>query len=60
MIRYLLDKFWDENVWLPPNVTWADIAPGPDKAVVYADHTHILYPIPLALVFILLRYVLEK
>nr|XP_049699062.1 ceramide synthase 6 isoform X1 [Helicoverpa armigera] len=60
MLRYFLDKFWNEDVWLPPNTTWADIAPGPDKAVVYTDHTHVFYPIPLAFVFILVRYVLER
>ncbi|KAF9413890.1 hypothetical protein HW555_008040 [Spodoptera exigua] len=60
MLRYLLDKFWNEDVWLPPNTTWADLAPGPDKAVVYTDHTHVFFPIPLAFVFILVRYVIEK
>ncbi|XP_045770696.1 ceramide synthase 5-like isoform X1 [Maniola jurtina] len=60
MLRALLDKFWDEDVWLPPNTTWDDIAPGPDKAVVYADYRHLLYPIPLAIVLIVLRQTLEK
>ncbi|CAH2207487.1 jg26265, partial [Pararge aegeria aegeria] len=60
MLRALLDKFWDEDVWLPPNTTWDDIAPGPDKEVVYADYRHLLYPIPLALVLIVLRQTLEK
>ncbi|XP_038213081.1 ceramide synthase 5-like isoform X1 [Zerene cesonia] len=60
MLRYILDKFWNEDVWLPPNTTWDDIAPGPDKAVVYNDHRHLLYPIPLALVVIAFRHGLEK
>ncbi|XP_052739048.1 ceramide synthase 5 isoform X1 [Bicyclus anynana] len=60
MLRALLDIFWDEDVWLPPNTTWEDIAPGPDKAVVYTDYRHLLYPIPLALVLIVLRHTLEK
>lgn len=60
MLRVLLDKFWDEDVWLPPNTTWEDIAPGPDKTVVYADYRHLLYPIPLAFVLIVLRCTLEK
>ncbi|KAJ2940318.1 hypothetical protein O0L34_g11901 [Tuta absoluta] len=60
MLRSLLDTFWNEDVWLPPNTTWADLAPGPDKAVVYTDHWHVWYPIPLALVFITIRYALEK
>lgn len=60
MLRLVLDKFWDEDVWLPPNTTWEDIAPGPDKSIVYADHRHLLYPLPLALVLIALRHILDK
>ncbi|KAM3963874.1 ceramide synthase 5 [Aphomia sociella] len=60
MLRSLLDAFWNEDVWLPPNTTWDDIAPGSDKEVVYADYRHLLYPIPLALVVILIRHTLEK
>lgn len=60
MLRVLLDKFWNEDVWLPPNTTWADLAPGPDKAVVYTDYRHLLIPIPLAFVFITLRIVIDK
>lgn len=56
----MLDTFWNEDVWLPPNTTWADIAPGSDKAVVYTDSNHVFYPVPLGLVFIVVRYVLEK
>lgn len=60
MLQPLLEKFWNEDVWLPPNTTWEDIAPGPDKAVDYTNHTHIFIPIPLALLFMVLRYYLEK
>ncbi|XP_047520917.1 ceramide synthase 5 isoform X1 [Pieris napi] len=60
MLRYLLDKFWNEDVWLPPNTTWEDIKPGPDKVVVYNDHRHLLYPIPLAFVLIALRHLIEN
>ncbi|KPJ13011.1 LAG1 longevity assurance-like 6 [Papilio machaon] len=60
MLRYLLDKFWDKDIWLPPNTTWEDLAPGPDKPVVLNDHRHLLYPIPLAIVLIIIRHMLEK
>ncbi|RVE49133.1 hypothetical protein evm_006254 [Chilo suppressalis] len=60
MLKPLLDAFWNEHVWLPPNTTWEDITPSPDKAVNYTNHTHVWYPIPLAFVFIALRYVFEK
>ncbi|KAI8441920.1 hypothetical protein MSG28_005595 [Choristoneura fumiferana] len=60
MLRPLLDAFWSENVWLPPNETWADLTPGPDKEVAYTNHRHVLFPIPMALVFIALRFLMEK
>lgn len=60
MLRQLLDSFWREDVWLPPNTTWEDIAPGPDKAVVYTDYRHLLMPLPLAFVLIFLRKMLEE
>ena len=25
----LSDWFWAETVWLPPNMTWADVRPSP-------------------------------
>ncbi|XP_077298844.1 ceramide synthase schlank isoform X2 [Arctopsyche grandis] len=51
--------FWSESVWLPPNVTWQDIEPAADKPVRYTDYTHLLFPVPLALFVLLLRYLLE-
>lgn len=60
LVRTALDAFWSERVWLPPNTTWADIAPGSDPAVKHADYRHLLYPLPMALVMLALRYVLER
>lgn len=60
MLRYMLDSFWSEAVWLPPNTTWKDIAPGPDKNIVYTDYRHLLFPLLFALVLIGLRTLLEK
>ncbi|KAI5642617.1 TLC domain-containing protein [Phthorimaea operculella] len=59
MLRVILDKFWNEDIWLPPNTTWEDLAPGPDKAVAYNDYRHLWYPIPMSLLVILLRQFLE-
>ena len=58
MLKYITDKFWDESIWLPPNVTWRDLRPN-DK-IQYADHKHLYYPIPMALGLLLLRVFLEK
>lgn len=55
-----MDTFWSENVWLPPNTTWADIAPSASSKIQHADHRHLLYPLPMALVMLLLRYFFEK
>lgn len=55
-----MDTFWSENIWLPPNTTWADIAPDVNSKIQHADHRHLLYPLPMALVMLLLRYFFEK
>ncbi|XP_063391071.1 ceramide synthase 2-like [Cydia fagiglandana] len=62
MLKTLLDAFWSEALWLPPNVTWSDVAPGPrpGTAVVYTDHRHLWLTVPMALILIMLRFVLDK
>lgn len=57
-VRVLMDKFWNPDVWLPPNVTWADLEPT-DK-IVYADHRHLAIPLPFAFVLLGVRFVLER
>lgn len=59
-IRKALDLFWCEDVWLPPNTTWADLAPNAMPDVQHTDYRDLLYPLPMALVMLVLRYVLEK
>ncbi|XP_069678484.1 ceramide synthase 6 isoform X1 [Periplaneta americana] len=58
LVRTFLDKFWDPDLWLPPNVTWADIEPN-DK-IAYADHRHLIVPLPMALLMLALRFVFER
>lgn len=58
ILQDLSDRFWDTRVWLPPNVTWNDIAPREDLP--YTDHRHLAIPIPLACVMLIIRYFLEK
>lgn len=50
--------FWDEDVWLPPNVSWVDMQ-STEKAKYY-NFYHLWYPIPAAILLIGLRAVLEK
>lgn len=52
--------FWSTNIWLPPNVTWEDIAPGSRPDVHHADYRHLIWPLPLAVIVMLIRYTLER
>jgi len=60
IINKFSNAFWSTDIWLPPNTTWADIAPGSNPDVVYADYRDLIWPIPLAAVIMLVRYTLER
>uniref|UniRef100_A0A182N6Z5 Uncharacterized protein n=1 Tax=Anopheles dirus TaxID=7168 RepID=A0A182N6Z5_9DIPT len=60
IVRVVSDTFWSTKVWLPPNITWEDIRPGVRSDVTHADYRHLVYPIPLAAVIIVLRWVVER
>lgn len=60
IFRTISNTFWSTKVWLPPNVTWADIAPGSRPDVQHADYRDLMWPLPLAAIMILLRYIVEK
>lgn len=60
IIQNFFDTFWSESVWLPPNTTWADIAPGSRPGVNHANYRHLFYPLPMALVMLGIRYLLER
>lgn len=60
ILNTISETFWSTNVWLPPNVTWADIAPGSRPDVQHADYRHLIWPLPMAAVIILIRHGLEK
>ncbi|GJQ85332.1 hypothetical protein Trydic_g14694 [Trypoxylus dichotomus] len=60
ILRTVNQAFWSEYVWLPPNVTWADIAPGARQDVTTTDYRHLYFPLPMALVLLTIRYCLEK
>uniref|UniRef100_A0A1L8EBK0 Protein transporter n=1 Tax=Haematobia irritans TaxID=7368 RepID=A0A1L8EBK0_HAEIR len=59
-LKQLSELFWSPTVWLPPNVTWADIAPGSRDDVQHADYKDLVWPLPLAAVIMLIRYSLER
>ena len=54
---------WKEDIWLPPNVTWSDLTnnSGGGGEVNYRKISDLLiYPIPAALLLIVIRYTLER
>lgn len=60
VVRVVLDTFWSEYVWLPPNTTWQDISADASDDIEHADYRHLLYPLPMALVMLVIRYFFEK
>ncbi|KAL9878773.1 ceramide synthase 6 [Glossina fuscipes] len=60
VLQKVRETFWSTNVWLPPNTTWADIAPGSHPDVNHADYRDLVWPLPMALVVMLVRYALER
>ncbi|KAM7347698.1 ceramide synthase schlank [Cochliomyia hominivorax] len=59
-INKLRSTFWSTDIWLPPNTTWADIAPGSRPDVNHSDYRDLIWPLPLALLVMLIRYSLER
>ena len=57
--------FWDDNFWLPPNVTWKDIqrtggGTGETGEIQYAEFADLAYPIVGAWLMLLLKFIVEK
>lgn len=60
LLQSITQTFWTPLVWLPPNTTWDDIAPGSRPDVNHADYRDLIWPLPMAVAVILLRYSLER
>ena len=59
--KSISDWFWNERIWLPPNVTWEKLGELADRTPNnYSNFSYLWYPIPAALVVIALRSVFEK
>ena len=58
MFDTLYDCFWWDRIWLPANLTWADLEDKDGR--VYAKASHLYVTIPYALVFLLVRYTFER
>ena len=51
--------FWNDNFWLPPNVTW-DQFETKASGTRYASFSDLFWPIPMAFAIIFLRFVVEN
>lgn len=58
VFRAVAHEFWKPSIWLPPNITWEDLKSTPE--IQYADYRHLIYPLPMAFLFLLTRYILER
>jgi len=62
MASLLNQWFWNEDIWLPPNVTWSDLetSMNPKEGVRVARFADLWYPVPAAFIVIAIRYVFER
>lgn len=60
LLQEISNTFWSTKVWLPPNTTWDEIAPGSRPDVEHADYRDLVWPLPLALILLILRFAVEK
>ena len=58
MSETLSEWFWNPDVWLPPNITWADIKS--NETVKYAEFEDLYHPIPMAFIFLVIRFFIER
>ncbi|KFM78045.1 Ceramide synthase 6, partial [Stegodyphus mimosarum] len=50
--------FWNDYVWLPPNITWEHIKD--TRTVNYAQFSDLYYAFQVALALLVVRYILEQ
>lgn len=57
MLQTLYSCFWWERLWLPANLTWADLEDRDGR--VYAKAADLYVTLPLAFLFLLVRHLFE-
>ncbi|KAB0799283.1 hypothetical protein PPYR_07163 [Photinus pyralis] len=60
VLQTISDKFWDEDLWLPQNMTWKDLEPGFRDQVWYSNPKHLYLSVPCAFLILTLRYFAER
>ncbi|KAM4602650.1 ceramide synthase 2 [Polymixia lowei] len=58
MFGKLYEWFWWDRIWLPVNLTWADLEDREGR--VYAKASHLYVTVPYAIAFLLIRYLFER
>uniref|UniRef100_A0A3B4XBB9 Ceramide synthase 3a n=1 Tax=Seriola lalandi dorsalis TaxID=1841481 RepID=A0A3B4XBB9_SERLL len=58
MFDTLYEWFWWDRIWLPVNLTWADLEDREGR--VYAKASHLYVAVPYAFLFLLIRYMFER
>lgn len=57
MFQTLYSYFWWERLWLPANLTWADLEDRDGR--VYAKASDLYITLPLAFLFLVVRHLFE-
>lgn len=57
MFQTLYSYFWWERLWLPANLTWADLEDRDGR--VYAKASDLYITLPLAFLFLVIRHLFE-
>lgn len=57
MFQTLYSYFWWERLWLPANLTWADLEDRDGR--VYAKASDLYITLPLAFLFLIIRHLFE-
>lgn len=58
MLQTATDWLWQESLWLPGNVTWADLKDTEDR--IYAKASHLPHVVPFAFCLLLVRNIFER
>ncbi|XP_074479818.1 ceramide synthase 2 [Sebastes fasciatus] len=58
MFDTVYEWFWWDRIWLPVNLTWADLEDREDR--VYAKASHLYVTVPYTFAFLLIRYLFER
>jgi len=66
LMSSLSSLFWNDDIWLPPGVSWSSMQQPQtvNNTTIYpeqfAQFSHLWYPLPMALVMLMLRLLVER